>query len=115
MAPKAMKDAKRPSAMKKVHKPAKSKAMQKNKANTRKVQEKPAQAQTPDSCSEMDDVIEENQKEEQQEKQQEEQEGDCQKDDDETADKDETNIGHKEYYRFGKSLPEASKAVQKSA
>ena len=74
---------------------------------------KPAQAQTHDSCSEMDDVIEENQEEEQQEEQQEEQEGDCQKDEDETADKDETKIDHKECYRFGESLPEAPRAVQK--
>ena len=61
----------------------------------------------------MDDVIEENQEEKQQEEPQEEQEGDCHKDEDETADKDETEIDHKECYRFGKSLPEASKAVQK--
>ena len=115
MAPKAIKDAKRPSATKKVHKATDSKAMQKHKANTRKVQKKPAQAQTQDSCSEMDDVIEENQEEEQQEEQQEEQEGDCQKDEDETADKDETKIDHKECYRFGESLPEASKAVQKNS
>ena len=69
MAPKAMKAAKRPSAMKKVHKPAKSKALHQNKAKKRKVHKKPAQAQTQDSCSEMDDVIEENQEEEQQEEQ----------------------------------------------
>ena len=113
MAPKAIKDAKRPGATKKVHKATDSKAMQKHKANTRKVQKKPAQAQTQDSCSDMDDVIEENQEEEQQEEQQEEQEGDCQKGEDETADKDETKIDHKECYRFGESLPEAPRAVQK--
>ena len=62
-----MKDANRPSAAKKVQKPVKSNAMQKNKAKPRKVHKKPAQAQTHDSCSEMDDVIEENQEEEQQE------------------------------------------------
>ena len=113
MAPKAIKDAKRPGATKKAHKATDSKAMQKHKANTRKVQKKPAQAHTLDSCSEMDDIIEENQEEEQQEEQQEEQEGDCQKDEDETAEKEETKIDHKECYRFGESLPEASKAVQK--
>ena len=114
MAPKAIKDAKRPGATKKVHKATDSKAMQKHKANTRKVQKKPAQAQTQDSCSDMDDVIEENQEEEQQEEQQEEQEGDCQKDEDETADKEETKIDHKECYRLGESLPEAPRAVQKT-
>ena len=114
MAPKAMKVAKRPNAKKKAHTPAKSKAMQKNKANKRKVHKKPAQAQTHDSCSEMADVIEENQEEEQQQEQQEEHEGNCQKDEDETADKDETEIDHKQCYRFGKSLPEASKAVQRN-
>ena len=62
----------------------------------------------------MDDVIEENQEEEQQEEQQEEQEGDRRKDEDETADKDETKIDHKECYRFGESLPEAPRAVQKT-
>ena len=104
LAPKAMKVAKRPSATKKVHKPAKSKAMQKSKANKRKVHKKPAQAQTHDSCSEIDDAIEENQEEEQQEEQQEEHEGNCQKDEDETVDKHETEIDHKERYRFGKYL-----------
>ena len=113
MAPRAMKVAKRPSAAKKAQKPVKSNAMQKSKATTRKVRKKPAQAQTQDSCSEMDNVIEADQEEEQQGEQQEEQEGDCQKDEDEAADKGETKIDHKECYRFGKFLPEASKAVQK--
>ena len=71
----AMIDAKLPSAMKKVHKPAKSRAMQKNTAKVHKVHKKPAQAQALDSCPEMDDVIQEDQEEEQQEEQQEEQEG----------------------------------------
>ena len=75
MAPKAMKDAKRPSARTKVRKPAKSKAMQKNKAKVHKVHTKPAHAQTQDSCSEMVDVIEEGPEMEQQEEQPDEQEG----------------------------------------
>ena len=61
----------------------------------------------------MDDVIEEGQEEEQHEEQQEEQEGDCQKDEDETADKDETKVGHKEYYRFGKSCPRRPRLCKK--
>ena len=112
MAPKVMKDVKRSSAMKKVQAPAKSKAMQKNKAKVHKVHKKPAQAQGEDSCSEMDDAIEEDQEVEQQEQQQEEQEGDCQRDEDETTEKAETKIGQKEYYRFWKSLPKAPRAVQ---
>ena len=91
--------------MKKVHKPAKSKAMQKNKAKVHKAL---------DSCPEMDDVIQDDQEEEQQEEQQEEQEGECQEDEDETARKDKPQIGQKEYYRFWKKLPEAPKAVQEA-
>ena len=53
----AMIDAKLPSAMKKVHKPAKSRAMQKNTAKVHKVHKQPAQAQALDSCPEMDAVI----------------------------------------------------------
>ena len=59
--------------MKKAHSPAKSKAMHKNKAKVHKVHKKPAQAQGEDSCSEMDDAIEEDQEVEQQEEQHEEQ------------------------------------------
>ena len=73
---------------------------------------KPAQAQGEDSCSEMDDAIEEDQEVEQQGEQQEEQEGDCQGDEDETTEKAETKVGQKEYYRFWKSLPKAPRAVQ---
>ena len=68
-------DAKLPSAMKKVHKPTKSRAMQKNTAKVHKVHKKPAQAEALDSCPEMDDVIQEDQEEEQQEEQQEAQDG----------------------------------------
>ena len=49
MAPKAMKVAKRDSAMKKAH-TAKSKAMQKSKAKVHKVYTKTSQAQAEDSC-----------------------------------------------------------------
>ena len=38
--------------------------------------------------------------------------GECQEDKDETAEKDKTQVGQKEYYRFWKKLPEAPKAVQ---
>ena len=107
-------DAKLPSAMKKVHKPAKSRAMQKNTAKVHKVHKKPAQAQALDSCPEMDDVIQEDQEEEQQEEQQEEQEGECQEDEDEAARKDTPQIDQKEYCRFWKKLPEAPKAVQEA-
>ena len=107
-------DAKLPSALKKVHKPANSRAMQKNKAKVHKVHKNPAQAQALGSCPEMDDVIQEDQEEEQQEEQQEEQEGECQEDEGETARKDEPQIGQKEYYRFWKKLPEAPKAVQEA-
>ena len=108
----AMIDAKLPSAMKKVHKPAKSKAMQKNKATVHKVHKKPAQTQAQDSCPEMDDVIEEGQEKEHEEAQQEDQEGECQQD--ESAEKDEANVPQKEFYHFWKSLPEAPRAVQEA-
>ena len=99
MAPKAT----QPTAMKKVHKPAK--AMQKNKAKVHKVQKKPSQAQTQESFSEMGDVIEEDQEEEQHEEQQHEQEGECQEHEDETAEKDKSKVSGKEYYRFWKKCP----------
>ena len=38
--------------------------------------------------------------------------GECQEHEDETAEKDKTKVGQKEYYRFWKKLPEAPKAVQ---
>ena len=86
--------------------------MQKSKATVHKVHKKPAQAQRQDSCSEMDDAIEEDQEVEQQEEPQEEQEGECQGDEDETTEKGKTKLEQKEYYRFWKSLPEAPRAVQ---
>ena len=110
MAPRTMTDNKLPSAMKKAHTPAKSKAMQKSTAKVHKVHKKPAQAHALDSCPEMDDVIQEDPEEGQQEEQQEEQEGECQEDEDETARKDKTQIGQKEYYRFWKKLPDAPSA-----
>ena len=108
MAPKAMKDAKRYSAVQSVHK-AKSEVLQKSKAKIHKVHKNPSQARTTDSClQKMDDVIKEDQPEEQQE----EQEGECQEDNDETTEKDNTQMRQKEYYHFWKKLPEAPKAVQ---
>ena len=77
-----MKDAKRCSAVKKVH-TRQVEGHANNKAKAHKVHKKPAQAQGEDSRSEMDDAIEEDQEVEQQEEQQEEQEGDCQRDEDE--------------------------------
>ena len=80
-----------------------------------KVKKKPSKAQAKDSRSqEMDDVIQEEQEKEQEEEQQEEQEGECQEDKDETAEKDKTKVSGKEYYHFGKSLPEAPRAVQEA-
>ena len=107
MAPKAMKDAERHNAMKKVRR-AKSKAMQKSKATV--VNKKLLQAQAEDSCSEeVDHVIQDGQEKEHEEEQQEEQEGECQQH--ETAEKDKTNVYGKEYYHFWNSLLEAPRAV----
>ena len=105
MAPKAMKHAKRPSAMKKAHKPAKSKAMQKQRAKAHKVKKKPSQAQA--SPSQDMDV-----QGEQEEEQQEEQEAERQED--ETTEKGKTKVCAKVYYHFWKSLPEAPRAVQEA-
>ena len=104
MALKAMKVAKRHSAVKNVHK-AKSDVI---KAKAHKVKQKPSQAQT----EEMDFVIQEGHENEQEEKQYDEQEGDCHED--ETTEKDKKNLSGKEYYHFGKSLPEAPMAVQEA-
>ena len=113
MAPRAMIDAKLPSAMKKVHKPAKSKAMQKNKAKVHKVHKKPAQAQALDSCPEMDDVIQEDQEEEPQEEQQEEQEGECQEDEAEAARKDTPQTIKRSIAAFGRNCPRRPRLCKK--
>ena len=96
---KAMKIAKRQSAVKKVD-TAKSEVMQKNKAKAHKVKQRPEK---------MDVVTQEEHEKEQEEKQQEEEEGECQEDDE----KDRTKVSGKEY-NFPKSLPEAPMAVQEA-
>jgi hypothetical protein len=96
---KAMKVAKRQSAVKKVG-TAKSEVMQKNKAKAHKVKQRP---------EEMDVVTQEEHEKEQEEKQQEEEEGECQEDDE----KDRTKVSGKEY-NFPTSLPEAPMAVQEA-
>ena len=92
---KAMKIAKRQSAVKKVD-TAKSDVMQKNKANSHKLKQRP---------DEMDFVSQEEHEKEQQE----EEEGECQEDDE----KDRAKVSGKEY-SFPKSLPEAPMAVQEA-
>ena len=104
MALKAMKVAKRHGAVKNVHK-AKSDFI---KAKAHKVKQKPSQAQT----EEMDFVSQEGHENEQEEKQFDEQEGNCHED--ETTEKGKTSLSGKEYYQFGKSLPEAPMAVQEA-
>ena len=104
MALKAMKVAKRHSAVKNVHK-AKSDVI---KAKAHKVKQKPSQAQT----EEMDFVSQEGHENEQEEKQFDEQEGNCHED--ETSEKGKTSLFGKEYYQFGKSLPEAPMAAQEA-
>ena len=78
MAPKAIKDGRRQSAVKKVHK-AKFKGTHKDEAKVHKVNKTPSQAQADNlSLEEMDDVTQEGQEKEHEEEQQEEQEGECQ-------------------------------------
>ena len=69
MAPQAMKDAKRYSAVQSVHK-AKTEALQKSKAKIHKVHKKHHRRRQKDSClQKMDDAIKEDQPAEQQEEQ----------------------------------------------
>ena len=110
MAPNAIKDGRRQSAVKKVHL-AKLKGTHKDEAKVHKVNKKLLQAQAEDSCSEeVDHVIQDGHEKEHEEEQQEEQEGECQQH--ETAEKDKTKVSGKPYNHFCKSLPEAPRAVQ---
>ena len=110
MAPKAIKDGRRQSAVKKVHM-AKFKGTHKDEAKVHKVNKTPSQAQAENlSLEEMDGVTQEGQEKEHEEEQQEEQEGECQQD--ETTEKDKTKVSGKERCHFWKSLPEAPMAVQ---
>ena len=75
MAPNAIKDGRRQSAVKKVHL-AKLKGTHKDEAKVHKVNKKLLQAQAEDSCSEeVDHVIQDGHEKEHEEEQQEEQEG----------------------------------------
>ena len=110
MAPKAIKDGRRQSAVKKGHM-AKFKGTRKDEAKVHKVNKTPSQAHAENlSLQEMDDVTQEGQEKEHEEEQQEEQEGECQQD--ETTEKDKTKVSGKERCHFWKSLPEAPMAVQ---
>jgi hypothetical protein len=113
-APKAIKDGRRQSAVKKAHM-AKFKGTRKEEAKVHKVSKTPSQAQAESlSLEEMDDVTQEGQEKEHEEEQQEEQEGECQEDESETVEKDETNLSQRQHYHFGKSLPEAPRVVQEA-